>query len=236
MEGTSRRASAAAALLAAALGTAGCCGLQRAAAPGNRDTPEAAFAYVRAAFEEDRTGDQIDSLHPAFMARQGISGTKYVLARGLRPALFRRAAAVLGAARLDSVEYARIETRRQPGDANRPRDAARVRITTPEGAGVFILVDEPIAFLTTDDADLPPLPINAPDIGRIVRIEGENLLVELRAPLDYPPKEGAKVRRFEIHHDWLLFDVESLQGFEEFLGQVKETADRAKKEIQEAPK
>jgi len=218
----------AAGLLAAALAAAGCCGLQRAAARGNRDTPEAAFEYVRSAFAEDRTGDQVDSFHVSFKGRQGLSDARYSLARSLRPGLFAKAARVLGAAKMEKVEYAAVyETRKGPEDPPRPRSAARVSLTTPEGSGVFILVDEPIAVLFTDDPELGAAPVNVPDIGRIVRLEGGRLVVEMKAPLDFPPEEGARIRRLEIHHDWLLFDVESLQGFEEFLGEVKAAAEKA---------
>ncbi len=227
MEGTRGRA-AAAALLAAGLAAAGCCGLQRGSPIGNRDTPEAAFAFVRDAFREDRTGDQVDSLHQRFQERQGISSTRYALARGLRPGLFRKAADLLGAARLVSVEYARIDTRKGPADPPRLKDAAKLRLAVPGGEGVFILVDEPVWTLYTDDEETGPLWDYLPGVDRAVRIEGGKVVVDLHGDLGVLPKDGARVRRIEIHHDWQLFDIESLKGFEEFLGQVKEAADQGR--------
>lgn len=93
-------------LLGAAL-LAGCCGLDRAAASplGNRDTPGAAFAYLREAFRQDLTGNQYDSFHGDFRDAQGLSETKYRLARDLRPGLFEDAAALLGRAVLESVVH-----------------------------------------------------------------------------------------------------------------------------------
>lgn len=227
MRGRTGGAIAAAGLLAAALAASGCCGLVRARAVGNRDTPEAAFEYVRSAFEEDRTGDQVDSLHWDFKTRQGISDYKYVLARNLRPGLFEKASRILGAAKLEKAEYARLDTRRGPGDAPRLRDAARVSLSTGEGSGVFILVDEPtwrLVVLEKDGRVVTPSG-QVDDLGRFVRVLEGQVEVELRRPLGFSTEEAPRILRFEVFHDWLLFDVESLQGFEEFLGQVKETAD-----------
>jgi hypothetical protein len=245
MRGRTGGAIAAAGLLAAGLAASGCCGLARARAVGNRDTPEAAFEYVRSAFEEDRTGDQVDSLHWDFKGRQGISDGKYVLARNLRPGLFEKAARILGAAKLEKVEYARLDTRRRPGDAARLRDAARVSLATAEGSGVFILVDEPTwRFVAVEkDGRVVTQSGQVDDLGRFVRVREGRIEVDLRRPVDFPMEEAPRVLRFEVFHDWLLFDVESLQGFEEFLGQVKETADRTEEapagqpaEKEEAPK
>ncbi len=225
MEGTRRSSGCAAVLLAAVLALAGCCGLQRAEAKGNRDTPEAAFEFVTRAFAEDRTGDQIDSLHWTFQKAQGINAQKYTFARTLRPGIFRRAADLLGQATLDSVEYGRIDTRAEPSLPPRPRDAARVSLTTPRGSGVFILVDEPTWTLYTDDG---PFSGHMPELGRTVRVEEDGIVVELRQPLGAPPLEGARILRVEIHHDWLIFGVESLDGFDELLGEVKATEEKAK--------
>ena len=210
MEGTQGAGTGAAVLLAAAFALAGCCGLERAVAKGNRDTPEAAFEFVRAAFEEDRTGDQVDSMHWAFKKSQGISDYKYTLARSLRPGVFRKASDLLGRAHLDSVEYGRIES----------RDAARVSVSTAGGSGVFILVDEPTWTLFTDDG---PFPGHIADMERAVRIEDDGVVVDLRQPLGAMPKDGARILRVEIHHDWLIFGVESLDGFDDLLGEVKAT-------------
>ncbi|NUN52430.1 MAG: hypothetical protein HUU06_06550, partial [Planctomycetaceae bacterium] len=39
---------------------------------GNRDTPGAAFAYLREAFRQDLTGNQYDSFHGDFRDAQGL--------------------------------------------------------------------------------------------------------------------------------------------------------------------
>ena len=234
MEG--RRIGIAAVL--AALAAVGCCGLTRAAARGNRDTPEASFEFVRAAFAEDRTGDQYDSFHPSFRDAQGISQGKYSLARTVSPGLFEKARRLLGSARLEHpVELGRIDTRRDPADPPRTRDAARVVLSTPEGRGVFHLVDEPSWLLATDDEELPSVTGFLGDMERSVRVEGDRLVVEVHAPLDpqFRPLPGSRVRRVEFHHDWLLYGIESLEGFEEFLGEVKAAAERAS-EKEEAPR
>lgn len=223
MEGT--HGAGAALLLSAALAAAGCCGLQRAVAKGNRDTPEAAFAFVTAAFAEDRTGDQFDSLHWSFVKAQGISAQRYTLARAIRPGVFAKAADILGRATMDGVEYARIETRDGPARPPRPRDAARVSLSTPRGTGVFILVDEPTWTLFTDDEDFTG---HFTDLTRAVRFEGEGIAVDLHQPMGALPKEGARILRIEIHHDWLIFGVESLDGFEDLIGEVKATEAKVK--------
>lgn len=210
-------------LLAAAL--AGCCGLQRAVAKGNRDTPEAAFEYLTRSFAEDQTGDQIDSFHWTFAKQQGIDAQKYTLARTLRPGIFSKAAELLGKATLDSVEYARLDTRPDPGAPPRLRNAARVTLTTGRGRGVFILVDEPTWTLFTDDGSFPG---HIPDLGTAVKIVDDGVVVELRQALGALPAEGAKIHRVEIHHDWLLFGVESLEGFDELIHEVKATDTKAK--------
>ena len=220
MEGTRRSV-----LFAAALALSGCCGMARGEAPGNRDTPEAAFRYITRAFAEDRTGDQFDSLHWTFAKAQGITDYKYRMARSLRPGIFDRAAALLGGATLESVEYARIETRADPASPSRPRNAARVSLATPRGAGVFILVDEPAWTLFTDDGKFPG---HIPDLASAVRFEGEEVVVALRRPLGEPPAEGVRILRVEIHHDWLLFGVESLEGFEDLLGEVRAAEEKPK--------
>jgi hypothetical protein len=242
MIGRSGRWLAAAGLLAAALAATGCCGLTGGRTIGNRDTPEAAFEFVRSAFAEDRTLDQLNSLHWLFQGRQGINSSKYEMARTLRPGLFAKAARVLGAAKLEKVEYAaKYETKKGPEDAPRLREAARVSLTTPEGSGVFILVDEPTWLLVTLEKGGATVVQSGQLTGLdgVVGIRDGQVVAELRRPLDFPPEEAPRILRLEIHHDWLLFDVESLQGFEEFLGEVKATAEKAAEapeKRQEAPR
>jgi hypothetical protein len=219
------RGSIAAILAATALAAAGCCGLH-GYSHLNRDTPEAAFDFVRAAFAEDRTLDQYDSFHPAFREAQGISAGKYGLARNLRPGLFEKARRIVGEATLESVERGP-----EPFDFGKgPRGWARVRIRTREGRGVFLLVDEPSWFLSTDDEELGPVRGPVEDVGRSVRVEGSTLVVELRATLPFPPEPGKQVRRLEIHHDWMLYAVEELEGFDEFLGEVRKTEEETGKD------
>jgi hypothetical protein len=213
----------AAAAFAAAL--TGCCtppavlGMAR----WTRDTPEEAFAFARAAFALDSGGDQFEFLHPEFVEEQGLSRTRWGLARRLAPGTFRKAAEILEAATLEGVERARLPTRR--GE----RDAARVTLRTPAGTGVFVLVDDPRWRLVTDDPESPPLTGDVPAGGadRLVRVEGDALLLGGALPLAFPPAAGSRVLRFEIHHDWRLRGIESLEGFEEFLGEVRSAAAEA---------
>jgi hypothetical protein len=212
-------------LLAAALALAGCCHGKPTGTTAilNRDTPENAFEFVRAAFAEDRPADQFDSFHPEFTAEQGFGINKYLLARSLSPGTFEKARRLLAEARLDGEpEYLRN------GDLR----AVRLHLRTAEGAGTFILLDRPQWEATLDDPDLPSLRGAAGNPDSVVRIEGNRLRVTADLPLDFPPIEGARVHRFTIHHDWLLRHIESLEGFEEFLGEVKATEEKAK----EAPK
>jgi hypothetical protein len=206
------RRAGTAVLLAAAAALGGCCSTAAGDPKGDRDTPERAFDYVRRAFAEDRTEDQFDSLHWAFAKRQGITDLKYRVARRLRPGVFRKAADLLGGATLDAVEYGDL------ADPARPRKAARVRLSTPGGRGVFVLVDEPRWVLVTDDG---PFPGRLADMEKVVRIEADALVADLRRPLDDLPAEGSRIHRLVIHHDWLLYDVESLDGFEELMGEVR---------------
>ena len=217
-------ASAAAALLLAAA-CAGCCGLTRS--PGlrgmDRDTPERAFEFVRAAFVEDATADQYDSLHPEFAKAQGLDRASYALGGSLSPGIFERTAALLREAAVDSVE--RGGTVNTPAG---PRFAARVSLRTGSGAGVFILVDEPIFRLVTTDPEAPVITGAVASVPGAVRFQGDRLRVSLDAMLDVvSPTPGSEVLRIEIHHDWLLYAVERLEGLEEFLGEVKKAADKA---------
>ncbi len=227
MEGA--RAAIAAVLLPAALAAAGCCGLRGdgTSARFNRDTPEGAFDFVRAAYAEDRTRDQYDSFHKAFRDSQGISEGKYSLAYSLRPGLFEKAKRIIGKATLESIEHGAEPVEIAPGKSRR---WARVTIRTPEGRGVFVLVDEPTWLLVTADDDLGALRGSVEDPGRSVRVEGDELVVEYRTKLAFPPEPGKEaVRRFEIHHDWQLYGVEELEGFDEFLGEVRKTDEEAAK-------
>jgi hypothetical protein len=221
MRGSGGAARGLAALLLAGGAAAGCC-LTGTSPRLHRDTPQEAFAYVRAAFLEDSTRAEYDSFHPDFTKRQGISESKYALARNLSPDTFREAARILKGAEVRTVEEgAALGTERGP------RAWARVTVHTTEGQGVFLLVDEPLWYLATDDEDLGPVTGPAGDVGGAVKVEGDRLHVTFSAPLPFPPKPGARVRRFEVHHDWLLYDVESLTGFEEFLRDVRKTAEKA---------
>ena len=227
MEGA--RASIAAILAPAALAAAGCCGLTGVgtSTDHNRDTPEAAFDYVRAAYAEDRTRDQYDSFHKRFREDQGISQGKYSLARNLRPGLFAKARKIVGEAVLESVERGA-----EPFDVGAgPRSWARVRIRTSEGSGVFLLVDEPRLLVVTGDEELGPVTVSLIDLDRSVRVEGNTLIVDIRATLPFPPDTGKEaVRRVEVHHDWRLYAVEELEGFDEFLGEVRKTEEQTEKD------
>jgi hypothetical protein len=220
------------ALLAAALaaGAAGCCGLTRSAGMRglDRDSPERAFEFVKAAFAEDSTRDQYLSLHPDFRDAQGLDETKYSLARSLSPGLFEKAAALLGGAVLDGPIRRGLAVETPRG----PRAAARVALRTSGGAGVFVLVDEPRFVLVTTDGEAPG-PVRS--VADAVRLSGDRVRVGLDEPLFLPPPDGAEVLRVTIHHDWLLYGIERLEGFEEFLGEVRDTADRAGP-TKEAPK
>jgi hypothetical protein len=215
MEG--RRLLAAAILLPAAL-AAGCCSAPSGYVRGDRDTPERAFAFVRDAFVQDSVGDQSDSFHPEFMKRQGFTRAEYRLARDLRPGLFAKAGEILAKARLERVEPVLLDGRR----------GARVFLSVPGGAGVFVLVDDPIWEIFPGKEGEPSVIGHLPDLGGVVRFEGGTAVVELRRPVDFPPEGPLEVRRVEIHHDWLLFGIESLTGFEEFLGEVKSAAREGK--------
>ncbi|HEU4394346.1 MAG TPA: hypothetical protein VFS92_02200, partial [Planctomycetota bacterium] len=109
-----------------------------------------------------------------------------------------------------------------------PRAGARVSLRTGSGAGVFILVDEPTFRLVTTDPEAPVITGAVASVPGAVRLDGDRLRVSLDAVLDLvAPAPGAEVLRFEIHHDWLLYAVERLEGLEEFLGEVKKAADTA---------
>ena len=211
-------------LLAAA--AAGCCGLQRSAGLRglDRDTPERAFAFVRAAFVEDSTQDQYDSLHRDFRERHGLTAENYALGRSLSPGIFERTATMLGKAEIDGPVERSLAIRTPAG----PRAAARLSLRTPEGAGVFVLVDEPLFRLVTTDPDAPVITGSVASIPGAVRVAGDRLEVRLEAVMDVvAPAPGAEVLRIEVHHDWLLYAVERLEGLEEFLGEVKKAADEA---------
>jgi hypothetical protein len=214
----------AAALLAASAAAGGCCATPGGFVRGDRDTPERAFAFVRDAFVHDSVGDQAESFHRAFLDRQGFSRSQYELARSLRPGLFEKAARLLASAEVRSVEGGVLETRRREEDPPRPRAAARVTVETASGTGVFLLVDEPVLTVFPLAPGEPEVRGHPGDLDRILRFEGETAILEARVPADYPPEGPFRVRRVEIHHDWLLWDIESLRGFEELLGEVRAAA------------
>ncbi len=228
--GTTGLGGAAAPLAAAALLLpllAGCCGLTRASdSPvGNRDTPEAAFAYIREAFRSDLTGDQYDSFHNDFREANGLSRAKYGLARSLRPGLFEDAAALLGRAEIEAVT---------PGAGLHPTSGgplpwAEVVLALPGGGrGTFVLVDEPVLLVVTDDGGLGlPSPIVHRTMDREIRIEDGRLVIALDRRLPVPPADGSRVRRIEIHHDWLLYGIRSVEGLDRLLEQVRSTAEEA---------
>lgn len=222
--------AAAALLLAAA--AAGCCGLTRSAGRRglDRDSPERAFEFVRAAFAEDATADQYESFHPEFVEAQGLDREKYSLGRSLSPGVFERAAALLRGAVLDGpVERGVLQT------ARGPRAAARVRLRTPGGAGVFVLVDEPRFRLATTDPEIPEVSGAVSSVPGAVRVADGRVQVRLDADLFAVPAGGAEVLRITIHHDWLLHGVERLEGLEEFLGDVRSAAEKAAPEKGKAP-
>lgn len=228
------RVGRAAAVLLGGIAAAGCCGLSRAepGTRGDRDTPERAFAFVRDAFAEDRTGDQYDSFHPDFREAQGINEGRYETARTLYPGLFEDAAASFRDARIDG-PVAPVTAATRLG----PRAAARIALAAPSGdRGVFILVDEPVLVLVTDDPEVPRVTVTRPDLVAGLRLEGDTLVVDLRVKPHTPPLPGSKILRVEIHHDWRLFAIESLEGFGEFLEEVRQAADEAKETKEEAPR
>ncbi len=223
-----RRAARAAAALLCGAAAAGCCGLVRAApgTRGDRDTPERAFAFVRDAFAEDRTGDQYDSFHPDFREAQGITASRYEMARTLRPGLFEEAADLLRDARI-----AGPPDRGTVATKAGPRAGARIALEAPGGGrGVFVLADEPSLLLVTDDPDLPEVRVSGPELAAAMRVDGGDLVLALRSRLLIPPRSGSTVLRVEIHHDWLLLGIESLEGFGEFLEEVRRTAEESKEE------
>jgi hypothetical protein len=220
------------AALALAASAAGCCGLTRSAGLRglDRDTPERAFEFVRAAFAEDATADQYDSFHPDFRDARGLSRARYLLGRNLEPGLFERAASLLAEAEIvPPVERGVLER----ADGRGRRAVARITLRTPRGSGVFILVDEPAFRLCTSDPDLgrmPPLAVDPAALEGAVRVgpDGRSVVVRFEAPLGAAALDpAAEVHRFELHHDWLLLDIERLEGFEEFLGEVRDAADRS---------
>jgi hypothetical protein len=225
MDGTRASSTLAALLLAIAPAVAGCCTPKAppTTARMNRDTPEAALEFFRTAFLADETSDQFDSFHPEFVAEQGLSRGKYELARTLAPGTFEKARRLLGSARLDGEpEYAVLRT--EKGE----RAAARLRVATDRGTATFLLVDLPQWEVSLSDPDLPRLHGPAAGFESSVRAEGDRLKVALDLPLDVPPLPGARVRRFSVHHDWLLWRIEALEGFEEFLGEVRATDEKVK--------
>jgi hypothetical protein len=190
----------------------------------DRDTPERAFEFVRAAFVEDATADQYDSLHPEFTKAQGLDRASYALGRSLSPGIFERTAALLREAALDGPVDRGGMVKTPAG----PRAGARVSLRTASGAGVFILVDEPTFRLVTTDPEAPVITGAVASVPGAVRLDGDRLRVSMDAVLDLvSPAPGSEVLRFEIHHDWLLYAVERLEGLEEFLGEVKRAADKA---------
>ncbi len=212
------------ALAAAAVATTGCCTtLTRGAAAGlRRDTPEEAVEALRRAFVEEDLGAQYDALHPDFTAREGISEFKYRMAHDRYPEVFRRAAETLAAAGAPALE---------PGDAPvetsaGPRPWVRVRLATAGGSGVFVLVDDPGYLLVTDDGDVPEKPGSLAAMDRAARVEGGHLVLDARIPLGtVAPRDGAEVRRVELRHRWLLWSIETLEGFDDL---VREAATAAR--------
>jgi len=209
------------------LGAAGCCGLTRGdSAALDRDTPERAFDFVRAAFAGDRTGDQYDSFHPDFCETQGLSAGRYAMARSLRPGLFERASVLLGGATLESVAPAGL----RDTAAGRRRATRVVILTADGGRGEFLLVDEPAWRMASNDGELPVQAGRIADLEEAVRLVDGSLVVGFRAPLGIPPLEGTRIHRVTLHHDWLLYGIERLEGFEEFLEDVGAAADEAGRE------
>jgi len=199
------------------------CGEPPPSPPGlTRDTPEEALDFIRAAFASDNLRDQFESLHEAFTGRQGITYTKLALAHDARPGAFAKMTRYLAEARIESVERSDSFA-----TAAGPRRAARVTLSVPGGGrGVFIVVDEPRYLLVTGDGEVPRKTgiLGGQEAG--VRVRDGQLEASLRVPLGRSaPADGAEVRRLEIHGDWLLYDIESLEGFDEFLGEVKEASE-----------
>lgn len=212
-----RRLALAAALLPA---LAGCCTPAVSAAP-RRDSPAAAVDWIRNAFVEDRVGDQFDAFHPDMVEREGLSLTRYSLARDLHPGSFGQVAEELRDAGSPVVEPQErpLETRKGP------RRWARVTMSTRSGSGVFLLVDEPSYLVVTDDDEVPTRRgvLDGGDLG--ARIREGRLEVSLRVPLGRDaPLDGSGVLRVELKHDWLLFGIERLDGFDELVRQASEAA------------
>jgi len=217
-------------VVALAVAAAGCCSPARLV-KGDRDTPERAFDFVREAFAADSLPDQYDSFHVDFRERHGISYAKYSLARSLRPGLFEDAGRLLGKARLESMEPVA-----PVGTPAGPRLAMRMSLRTADGsAGVFLLVDEPRFLLVTDDVELPRKEGSVSGIDKAVKVKDGALEVVLRVPLGKAsPVDGARILRFEVHHDWLLYAVESLEGLEALLDEAAAAAEETRPA--EAPK
>lgn len=211
----------------------GCClGRAESGTRGNRDSPERAFAFVRDAFVDDRTGDQIDSFHQDFREAHGISSSGYSGARTLYPGKFEKMAALLKDARIEGPVERRVGMTRAG-----PRAMAVVTLTTSSGGkGVFELVDEPRCRVLSDDPQDPESFAPPPDMARAARIEGEDLVVNFRTRLYTPPAAGAHIERVEIFHDWLLYEIRSLEGFDEFLQDVRKTAEESRGTKEEPPR
>jgi hypothetical protein len=177
---------------------------------------------VRDAFVEDRIGDQFDSFHPDLVEREGLGRTRYSLARDLKPDLFARVAEQLRDAKAPVIEAQQTAIETSGG----PREWVRVTLATSGGSAVFVLVDEPSYFLLTDDDEVPTRRGVLPGWDRNARLVDGNLEIGLRVPLGRDaPLDGSRVVRLEFFHDWLLFGIERLDGFDELVQQAQEAVE-----------